>query len=288
MNTKRLLSVLLLIAALISAVGCNAASDTASKNSKKLIAVSIQPQITFVQKLCGDEYEVFAMIPPGASPETYEPTPKEMKKLESASVYFSIGVPAEENYTASATQSGIRRVELHTQVEKLYPELLDEEGRDPHIWLSPKRVKAMVNVIESTLTTLNSANADKYKANAAAYVNELDGLDNEITELFKQKKRNTFIVYHPSYGYFADDYGLEMCALEEHGKETTAKRIAEVADFAEKENIKYIFYQTEASERQPQAFAEEIGGTAVGLEPLAADYTGSLLETAQKIAEALK
>ena len=92
---------------------------------------------------------------------------------------------------------------------------------------------------------------------------------------------------HPAFGYFADDYSLTQYALEEHGKEADAKHMTEIIDLAKKEDIKVIFYQAEISGRQAAAFAEEIGGTAVCLEPLAADYTENLRKMAKTLAEAM-
>jgi len=93
-----------------------------------------------------------------------------------------------------------------------------------------------------------------------------------------------FMVYHPAFGYIADDYGLTMYALEEEGKESTVKHLQEMVDLAKREKIKVIFYQEEIDSRQSEAFAEEIGGTTVKLAPLAANYIENLESMAEAIA----
>lgn len=279
---------ILTFALMLALTGCNGKTDTAVDGGKKIIAVSIVPQATFVEKVCGDNFEIVTMIPPGASPETYEPTPVEMQKLEDSSVYFSIGVPAEETSILSGITDGTKLVKLHEKAAESYPEREDDGGRDPHVWLSPKRVKLMVSTIRDTLCELDSANAELYKTNAESYIAELDALDKEIRSLLGNKSGGKFIAFHPAFGYFADDYGLTMYALEEHGKEATAKSLAQMVDLANKEDIKVIFYQEETSGIQAEAFAEEIGGKAVSLEPLAADYTANLKKMAIALSEAVK
>ena len=285
---KKLIPFILILTFLISLCGC-AAENTASgiDNDKKIIAVSIVPEATFAQKVCGDNFEIVTMIPPGASAETYEPTPAEMQKLQKAEVYFAIGVPSEENSILPSLSKETKTVELHTESEKIYPALKIDGGRDPHLWLSPKRVKIMVTAIAEALSEADPENKELYTANAEKYCHELTDLDDEITQLLKDKQNRKFIAYHPAFGYFADDYSLTQYALEEHGKEADAKHMTEIIDLAKTEDIKVIFYQAEISGRQAAAFAEEIGGTAVCLEPLAADYTENLRKMAKTLAEAM-
>ena len=130
----------------------------------------------------------------------------------------------------------------------------------------------------------------KYLAtkNANEYIKELKNLDSYIITALAGSKNRKFIAFHPAFGYFAEDYSLTMYALEEHGKETTAKRLAEMADLAKRENIKSIFYQAEASKKQALAFAEEIDGRAVMLEPLSPDYVANLKAMTDSLKEAIK
>lgn len=284
---KKVLPIILVFIIIFTATACKGATAS-PETEKKIIAVSIAPQETFVKKVCGDEFKIVTMIPTGASPESYEPTPKEMQTLEKAAIYFAIGVPAEENSILPSITDNTKTVMLHKSVSKAYADLEEHGGRDPHIWLSPKRVCKMVSEIAKELSELHPENAETYKINAESYLNELELLNSEVVNLLKDKQSRKFIVFHPAFGYFADDYGLSMYALEEHGKEATAKRLAEMADLAKQENIKIIFYQAEASSRQAEAFAEEINGKAVSLEPLAPDYTENIKKMAMALSEAME
>jgi len=258
---------------------------------KPIIAVTIVPEKTFVEAVCGDLAEIITMVPPGYSPENYEPTPLQIEKFSKASIYFSIGVPTEEaNILPSAEGiSGIKIVKLQDEVNEKYPDRLFEPGaRDPHIWLSPKRVKVIVEAIAREMAKLDEENKDQYVQNAQAYIKKLDQLDEEIQSTLAGVENKKFIVFHPAFGYIADDYGLTMYALEEEGKEATPQHLQEMIDLAKKENIKAIFYQEEIDSKQSEAFAEEIGGKTVQLAPLAADYIDNLKKIAKTMAEVIK
>lgn len=257
---------------------------------KPIIAVTIVPEKTFVEAVCGNLAEIITLVPPGNSPANYEPTPSEIEKFSETSIYFSIGVPTEEaNILPSAEEiSSIKIVKLQDEVNEKYPDRVFESGeRDPHIWLSPKRVKVMVETIAREMGKLDEENNDRYGQNAQAYIEKLDQLDEEIQSALAGMENKKFIVFHPAFGYIADDYGLTMYALEKDGKEATPQHLQKMIDLAKKENIKAIFYQEEIDSKQSEAFAEEIGGKTVQLAPLAADYIDNLKKMTKTMAEVM-
>ncbi|MDD3213570.1 MAG: zinc ABC transporter substrate-binding protein [Eubacteriales bacterium] len=266
------------------------ASAVAEETGKMSIAVSIVPQKTFVEAVAGDLADVVIMIPAGSSPENYEPTPMEMETFSKASVYFTIGVPTETaNILPQAADTGVTIVDLPSIVAAQYADRTFADGsRDPHIWLSPKRVIVMVNAIADTLSDLDPENAATYSANAAAYVEKLTELDQTMAETLDTMTKKEFIVFHPAYGYLAEDYGLAMYAMEEEGKESTPQDIAKLIDFAKAEGITTIFSQAEIDSRQPDSFAEEIGGQKVLLAPLAANYLENMESMANAIAASMQ
>ncbi len=292
MKRKRfigLLTCLALAAGLLSLAACAGEDKPAAEADGKLIvAVSIVPERTFVEAVCGDLVDVVTLIPPGSSPENYEPTPAEMEKFADAAVYFTIGVPTEAaNILPSA--GDVKVVSLQDEVSKIYADRTFEAGeRDPHIWLSPKRVQVMIDVIARELAALDPDNTEAYNKNATAYKAELDAADAQLREALSGVRDKAFIVYHPAFGYFADDYGLTMYALEEEGKEATAEHLQEVIDIAKADNAKVIFYQAEIDSSQSEAFAEEIGGKTMQLEPLSPDYIENLKAMAQIMAEVMQ
>lgn len=293
----------LLCLCLVFAAGCTTGgtptssaspTDTASGFSaadlqgKPIIAVTIVPEQTFVEAVCGNLAEVVTMVPPGNSPENYEPTPQQMEKFSKASLYFSIGVPTEEA-NILPNVGDVKVVSLQDAASAAYPDRTFASGeRDPHIWLSPKRVKVMVKAIDQAMREMDPSNADTYHQNAQAYIDQLDALDQYIQSALSGVENKKFIVYHPAFGYFASDYGLTMYSLEEEGKEATPQHLQDMIDLAKEENIKVIFYQEEIDSSQSAAFAEETGAKAMQLSPLAANYIENLKSMADLMAEVMQ
>ncbi|QXM05086.1 metal ABC transporter solute-binding protein, Zn/Mn family [Crassaminicella indica] len=281
-----------LILSMIVFFSLTACNKEASNIEKLTVAVSIVPEKTFVKSVGGDLIEVVTMIPPGNSPENYAPSPKELEMLSKASVYFSIGVPTEKANIIpklSSISEDIDIVPLDEEVSKVYKDREFSPGkRDPHIWLSPKRVKLMIKVIEDKLCEIDPKNKDIYIKNAEEYIKKIEQLDVKIKKSIEDLPKKGFLVYHPAFGYFADDYGLKMVAIEKDGKEATIEDIKRIIDYAKKENIKTIFYQAEIDSKQSRVIAEEIDGEAKEVAPLAPNYIENMENIAKAFADSVK
>lgn len=274
------IAVLMMITVLFFS-GCSKKASV--DNSKLIVASSIVPETTFIKAVGGDLIDVVTLIPPGNSPANYELTPRDIELFSNAKIYFTIGVPAEEANILPRVKDlnyEVIMVDLAQAVSKKYPHRYftdHEEGtRDPHIWLSPKRVKVMVDTIAEELAKIDEKNKDTYRENRDKYIEQLDILDEKIKNTLKDVKGKGFMIYHPSFGYFADDYHLEMVAVENHGKEATLKEFQEIIDIAREKSIKVVFYQEEIDSAQSKALAEELGGITQKLSPLAPDYIANL------------
>ena len=284
MIPKRILTVTLTIICMIALIGCTNRTAGDSDNDKLTVAVSIIPQKAFVKAVAGNLADVVVMVPPGHSPANYQPSPGEMKKLSQSSLYFSVGVPTEKANILPEIEefnSNLEVISLADRVDKVYPH---HRANDPHIWMSPKRVKVMVEVIAEELGKRDEKNKEIYEKNAGIYIQELDALDSQIKETLKNRKKTAFIIYHPSLGYFADDYNLEMIPVERSGKEATAQQLQNIIDTAKEKNIKVVFYQAEIDSAQSRTLAQEIGGSVEQVKPLAPDY----IENLRKIAQTFK
>lgn len=282
----------LLLSMVLMVSGCS--NSQIEENSDLVVAVTVGPEKAFVEGVAGDLAQVVVMVPPGGSPTNYQPSPKEMQAMSQASVYFAIGVGAEVGILNSAviTDEKIEVIDLQAVVAETYParyfedeadeeedhdhEDHDHSGRDPHIWMSPKRAVLMVAEIERVLSTIDPDHADVYKTNAATYTTALEAINQTLQVTLNQLDNKTFIVMHPSLGYFADDYGLQMVAIEEDGKEASALHMEEVIRFAKDEGIKAIFYQQEFDRAQADLIASEIDGEALAFEPLSEDYIANM------------
>ena len=277
------------------------------------VAVTIVPQIEMVEAIAGERVEVVEMIPKGFSPSNYAPSPAEMRAFNQASLYFSMGVPADmQNILPRAEEmTGLRVVKLFEEIEVEHPhryfsgeddhqvEEVEEnstdadhghshqEGRDPHIWLSPARVESMVEIMRDQLIELLPEYKEEFMSNTESYLGKLAAADQENEELLSPHQGEVILVYHPSFGYFTEHYGLEMMAIEEEGKEPGPRHLQEVIEDAAQKGMKNVFYQAEIDSRKTRAVAEELGGEIVQLNPLSENYIQNLKEMAEKMAAEL-
>ncbi|MBI9009163.1 MAG: zinc ABC transporter substrate-binding protein [Tenericutes bacterium] len=280
--------IIIIFLAVTLSVGLYACGNQITESDKPIIAVTIVPQAAFVEAVAGDLVEIITIIPPGYSPGNYEPSAKTMAELSDAALYFTIGVPAEVNNIIPGLDS-IEVVSLEDIVNDTYEDLtFSGGGRDPHIWLSISRVIIMVETIAEKLIEIDPTNETTYTANSTTYIAQLTAALATIEAIFEDITMNKFIVFHPSYQYFAAEFGLEMNSLEEDGKEATAQHLTEIIDLANLYNIEYVFYQVEIDSSQVESFADEIDATIVELDPLSADYINNIVVMANLIREALR
>ena len=252
--------------------------------SEPLLSVftSILPQEYFVERIGGDRVEVQALVKPGSSPATYEPTPRQMAALSEAEVFFRIGVPFENVFIPKieGATEGLRIVDTRKGITI--------RGKDPHIWLSPRLVKVQAGTIAEALIEIDPAGKTSYEENLAAFLQDLDALDAHLAEALAPIKSKTFMVFHPAWGYFADDYGLEQEAIELEGKDPSAQQLARVIEMATDEGVRVIFVQPQFSMESARRVAEAIGGAVVPIDPLARDYIANLERVAVAAREALQ
>lgn len=267
--------------------------------------VSIAPQQYFVQKIGGELVEVSVLVPPGADPHTYEPKPRQMADLAKTLAYFAVGVDFEKAWIKkiAATNPNMRIVDTDAGIEKmaLPAHHHEEKGRnpssgmkkpahthdhsgapDPHVWLSPPLVKTQARHIADGLIAVDSANRARYEENLAEFLQEIEALDTELKMLFAGSPGARFMVFHPSWGYFARAYGLEQVPIEIEGKEPKPAQLKELIHHAREHGIKVIFVQPQFSAKSAAMVAREIGGQVAAVDPLAADWAENLREVGRR------
>jgi len=250
------------------------------------ITVSILPQEYFVERIGGDYVKVNVMVEPGASPATYEPKPEQMTALASSVAYISIGVPFEKAWLQKiqATNPKMRLVDTTQGIERI---ATGDGGFNPHIWLSPALVKTQAQTIFNALAELDPAHKDAFKANLDAFLADIDQLDASIRATLEKTKSKKFIVFHPAWGYFAREYGLEEIPIEIGGQEPSAQELANLIQMAKTENIQIVFVQPEFSQEDAQTIANEIGGKVLSVGALAPDWLSNLQKVADTFAAVL-
>ena len=150
------------------------------------IAVSIAPEIEFVQEVVGERAKIVCVIPEGGSPASYAPSPKELVGIREAKLYFTIGVFAEKLNILGMLPESLRVVPLHEEAAKKYPELSIGASRDPHIWLSPRRVMAMVQKIAEEVSGVDPEHGAEYYLNAQKYIEKLQKRTRKLKVCLRQ------------------------------------------------------------------------------------------------------
>lgn len=283
MKARILLIPLSVLALAIIVGGCTPSPQPAGVAEGKMqIVVSILPQAYFVERLGGDKVEITVMVPPGASPATYEPTGSQMRDLAQARMYVRIRVPFEGAWMdkIAAANKDMLIVDSTEGIERI-------GGKNPHIWLSPRLVKIQVENIYAGLLQIDPANKDFYARNKEEFLKELDALDKELAETLAGVKGGRFMVFHPAWSYFARDYGLEQIPVEIEGKEPSAAELAELIETAQANDIKVIFVQPQFSSKSAETIAKQIGGQVMFVDPLARDWANNLRVVAKTFAQGL-
>ena len=274
-------------------------------NDKPTVFVSIVPQKFFLQQIGKDHVNVEVMVKPGASPATYEPKSSQMRQLASASAYFSIGVPFEYAWLDKIskvnpkmkvvhTDEGITKLTMNKKKNKKKDMEHKEKshdhktGLDVHIWLSPSLVKIQAATVTDAFAKILPEKKALFQQNFDLFAKKIDMLDNDLHTIFKEKKGMKFMVFHPSWGYFAHDYGLQQVAVEVEGKNPKPAQLQKMIEKARKDDIHVIFVQAQFSTKSATVVAREIKGEVVPVNPLAEDWFLNMRLVADKLNNALR
>jgi ABC-type Zn uptake system ZnuABC Zn-binding protein ZnuA len=234
-----------------------------------------------VARVGGDAVQLTVLLPPGADPHTYEPTPADLTAVAGAHVLFVNGLGLEG--FLERTLRNVGDIPVVPVSAGIQPRLLEEHGEeshahgeaDPHVWLDVRNVMIWVENIRQALSALDPAHADRYAANAAAYRAELEALDAWVLEQVAQvpPQNRKLVTNHPSFGYFADRYGFEQVAAVypiSPGAEPSAREIAELEETIRRFGVPAVFAETTVSPKLAEQVARDTGVRLVTL------YTGSL------------
>lgn len=302
--TKRLLFTLLIV--------LNLSFASSLKDEKPLVSVSIPPQAYFVRQIAADTLKINVLIPSGTDEHNFDFKPSVMKELENSDIYFGIGLELEKvlinRFTNLAknlhfvdTGEGLRKQDFHHENshshhhedthEKKHAHHHDDDLHekkhthhdDPHIWLDPLLVEKQAELIASKLIATYPQNKALYEANLAKFKAELDALNAQIVSLLAHKKGKKFIVYHPSWGYFAARYHLVQIPVEFEGKEPKPKDLQKLIRTAKQEKIRTIFIQKGFPQAMAKNLAKELNANVVEINHLSEDWHNELLKSAKNL-----
>lgn len=269
---NRLASVVLVLVAALALMTFTTSCTPAEETGKIGVIVTIAPLADFVENVGGEKVQVTIMVPPGADPHTYEPTPRQMVAVSEAEMYIKVGSGVEFELTW-----------LDDIIEQ-NPDMLVADcsqgielmGTDPHIWNSPVNAKVMVESICEGLIQVDPDNEDYYTERKDDYLTQLNILDGYIHYKLDGFTNRNFMIYHPAFGYFANEYGLTQLAVEHGGKEPTLQVMQDCIDKANYYDLQYLFVAPQFTTEACQTIATEIGGQTAPMDPLPQNYIANM------------
>lgn len=276
--------------------------NQAAALAKPIVFVSILPQRYFLERIGGDQHDVRVMVLPGASPATYEPSPRQMSDLAEAEAYFTIGVPFEKTWLErfKGVNSDLEIIQTDQDVPKrsmISHEHLDAHqterhhkgSPDPHIWLSPDLVRMQVRTICQGLIRIDPEHTSIYRSNLKAFLHELDRLEARIRSLFEPlpEDSRSFMIFHPAWGYFAQAFDLHQIPIETEGKEPGPRQLARIIRLGREKGVSVVFVQPQFSKKSARVIAKEMGARVVTVDPLAEEWGENLLAAARAFKQAL-
>jgi len=269
------------------------------------VFVSILPQKYFVERIGGPWVIAEALVGQGQNPATYNPNPKQMVRLAKAPAFFRIGVPFESVWSTRiiSANKDMAVVDTHQGVALIDMENMFEHGgleeetsrhshtgsnrKDPHIWTDPKIVKVVAKNIKEALIGLIPKRKEIFESNYEKFVEDLSNLDIQIKETLRPVQQRKFLVFHPSWGYFAKAYGLSQIAVEVEGKEPGSRSLGKIMQLGKELGVKVVFVQKQFSKTAAQKIAGALGAKVEAVDPVAEDYLENLLAVAKTFSKAL-
>ncbi|MGM0566330.1 MAG: metal ABC transporter solute-binding protein, Zn/Mn family [Bacteroidota bacterium] len=259
-----------------------ASCNTENNETKNAVTVSITPQKYFAEQLLPNDYEVNVMVPPGSSPATYEPTPRQLQLLGKSGAYVRIGaIEFEEVWMEKIKDNNPNLEIIHS--DKSVDYMKEGKERDPHIWTSPQRVKILVSNMTREFKQLFPEDAATIERNKEKLLLRIDEVDKSINSKLKPYRNRAFIIYHPALAYFAKDYQLEQIAIEHHGKEPSAHDMEHIMKKGTDMNINTVFIQKQFDRQSAMTIAEELNAKVVTINPLSEKWDEAMLDIASKL-----
>gem|GEM_PF-19242 len=283
-----------------------------SHNAKQSVMVSIEPQRYFVEKIAGEHYNVYTVVPVGQSPENYDPSPNVMVRVARSVAYLQIGTFGFDQ----AWMDAFRQNNPHLQFfdiskgipligepdtleetvenkENEHAEAVDEAhtdphlhqhgGIDPHIWSSTSQAKMIaLNTLQAFLT-LDPENQLIYRENFRQLIQEISETEHQLHEMLDTLSCRSFVVYHPALTYFAEEYGLNQLAIEAGGKEPSVASMKALIDEAVADRVRVVFVQQEFDRKHAEQVAKEIGARVVVINPLDSQWREQMIFMASEL-----
>ncbi len=264
--------------------------------STPTVLVSIEPYAYFVERIAGDTVQIRTVVPPGANPHIFEPTPRAVEQARHAQLWVRIGeffeakiatVLEEQNPSLVSIDmcAGIELLATGTEGCGGHGHLHSgEESKDRHVWLSPKLAQKQAEEITDALVQLYPDNRALYLTRLSAFVEDLKKLDLDIARMLAPYRGQTILISHPALGYFCQDYHLIQLSVECEGKDPLPQHIAEILEHTRRHPIRSVLIEAQYNNKGAERIAEQLHLPVHLIDPYARDYLKNLSSIASWIA----
>lgn len=251
----------------------------APKTNKPLVAVSIPPYLFFVKAIAENTIEIKNLVPAGADPHHFEPSPKHLNLASKAAIWFCSKEPFEKEF--------LSLVHPYNKNLKIYDlsQGIDLIENDTHFWLSPKLAARQAKAIAAALKENFPENAALYQKNLKTLVQKIEDLDLKIQQKLSQTSNKAILSSHRAFSYFCKDYELVQLSVENNHKEPDLKSIYRLLQNAKKAQVKKVFIQAQVDNKGAFFIADKLNVSPIMIDPYSEDYLNNLKKIADLVAE---
>lgn len=264
---------------------CSSDKENVKKDSSKIsVVTTIFPYYDFTRSIAGDKAEIKLLLSPGSEPHSYEPSPSDIVAIENCDVFIYNGGESDEwveGVLESIENKNMKVIRMMDYVDLLYEQNVDHdehnheheehdehgEEYDEHIWTSIRNAVKLTDAIYDELSSCDFANKEIYTKNRDTYINKLQTLDLEISEIVSNAKRKT-VVFGDRFPflYFVTDYSLDYeCAFPGCSSETepSISTVTHMIDFTSNSQIPVVFYLEFSNGKVAKLISEDTGAKTI-------------------------
>jgi ABC-type Zn uptake system ZnuABC Zn-binding protein ZnuA/ABC-type lipoprotein release transport system permease subunit len=265
-------------------------------DSKSEIAVTIEPERYFAEKIAGNGMKFFSVVPVGQGAETYDPTPQEMVRVGKSKAYLMIGQLGIEDRLIKSLKKNNPEIQIFNMSagmkiikdgqEGNHAECASSHiGSDPHIWTSFQGAKIISKNIYNAIIQLDKENKSTFEANYYKLLEEIDALEEELHKQLDTVTSRCFVIYHPALSYFAKEFDFKQLSIENDGKEPSPATLKRVIEEAKAEKAKVVFVQKEYNRKYTEQIADEINAKTVEIDLLDYQWEKQIRKISESLAE---
>lgn len=267
---KRIIPLLAFAFAIVFLVGCGRESNS----SKPQIIVSLYPLQDFAQKIGGNLVEITNIVPPGTEPHDFEPSPRDMMKLNNADLFLYNGAGLETWVTHAIpnidqTHTLVVNTSDHIPLMKIKKSEVKNRVYDPHVWLNPYMAQHQAKVVYDSMVKIDPKHKKEFTENFQRLNNQFKDLQKAYESLLYTPNRE-FVTSHTAFQYLADQYHLKQIAISglSPEDEPSPKEVKQLVDMLREHKAKVVFFETLVNNKLADTIKNEIHAEAIVLNPL--------------------